>query len=257
MTQPTPQFVTRLTRPSEVPSIARIRHDAFFTNPHNTTPDELSHLLSLEIDPNLQRPLTRLESIAKLKTLTSQLYPKPNLFLVGTYLLPPNTDITNDGLGEDKDSSDLPEGSSLVGLGIWQKVDERTPPDSEESDKKAEEEPTLLNRFFARMNRTREGVMQGRVYWFLKLLVVDPGFQRKGLGTMLVRWGTRKADKEGVDAWLESSPMGKGAYLKAGFRVLGVDRVEDERAEKGYVEWPYMIHEHQPTGKKVERERSV
>ena len=86
--------------------------------------------------------------------------------------------------------------------------------------------------------------MKGKEYWYLKLLVIDPNHQRKGLGTKLLKWGVEQASKERQDAYLESSPMGKGAYLKAGFRILGMDRLEEPRAKRGYAEWPYMIHEY-------------
>ncbi|CBQ72839.1 conserved hypothetical protein [Sporisorium reilianum SRZ2] len=241
MTEHATRFVTRLTRPADVPAIACIRHDAFHNNPGNTTRDEMSALLALEIDAELQRIPTRDESIAQLEQTTRELYTKRNVFLVGVYALPPTATVA-DAEGEDRDSSDLPEDAVLAGVAIWQKVDLETPPDVPESDKKAQEAPTLFNGFFAQMNRTREGVMHAKAYWFLKLLVIDPHFQRKGLGTLLVTWGTRNADAEHVDAWLESSPMGKGA-LKAGFKVLGVDRVDEPRAERGYLEWPYMLHE--------------
>ncbi|TKY86285.1 hypothetical protein EX895_005110 [Sporisorium graminicola] len=244
------RFVTRLVRESDIPAVARIRYDAFNNNPRNTTRDEMSAILALEIDPELQRIPTRAESIAQLERINRELLASGKVHVVGIYHLPagssspPPPPLTlPEAQGEDRDASDLPPDSVLAGLAIWQYIDEHTPSDIPESNKKELEAPTLLNRFFAKMNRTREAAMQGKRYWFLKLLVIDPEFQRQGLGTILVKWGTARADKDGVHAWLESSPMGKGAYLKAGFKVLGLDRVDEPRAEKGYLEWPYMLHE--------------
>lgn len=39
-------------------------------------------------------------------------------------------------------------------------------------------------------------------------------------GSMLVEYGCRKADEQGVIAVLGASDMGKGLYLKNGFRVI-------------------------------------
>lgn len=38
---------------------------------------------------------------------------------------------------------------------------------------------------------------------------------------MLVKWGTDRADEEGKDAYVISSPAGKPLYLKAGFEEVG------------------------------------
>lgn len=225
--------------------MARIQYDAF-NDPLNSTPDEMAAIMQLDADPALGRPSTREESIAKTETRMAGLYAKKKYTIVGVYLLPPSSPAVDSGEGTDADSSTLPTGSRLVGQATWQRVTEHSPSDQPEMDKQEQESPILMHRFMAQLHRTRETVMQGKTYWFLKVLTIDPPYQRKGLGTLLVKWGTKKADQDGVDAWLESSPMGKGAYLKAGFRVLGMDRVEEKRAEKGYVEWPYMIHEHKP-----------
>lgn len=246
MSTTAPQFVTRLIRRSEVPRHAEIIYDAF-SDPTNTTPDEMSQLIHDESESEAGRPVPREESIEKRIQGENEMFDKNKYTFVGVYALPPSSPHLEDGEGEMTDSSSLPEGSLLVGTATWQRIDSSTQSEIPEKKKKAEEKPTLLNRFFVQMDVTRENAMKGKEYWFLKLLAIDPKYQRKGLGTMLVKWGTERSNKEGIDAWLESSPMGKGAYLKAGFRVLGMDKIDHPRAKKGYVEWPYMIHEHKPT----------
>ncbi|EST04854.1 GNAT domain protein [Kalmanozyma brasiliensis GHG001] len=242
-TDSTPQrFVTRLTRQSEIPDMARIQYDAF-NDPHSTMPDELPQIAALDVDPTVGRPPTRDESIAKTIQRFEAVWAKNKYTIVGVYLLPPTANDVDIGEGSDTDSSSLPEGSVLVGQATWQRLDEHSPLDAPEMEEQEKKEPVLIHRFMAQIHRTRETLMKGKTYWFLKVLTIDPKFQRKGLGTLLVKWGTKRADREGVNAWLESSPMGKGAYLKAGFRVLGMDRVDEPRAKKGYLEWPYMIHE--------------
>lgn len=51
----------------------------------------------------------------------------------------------------------------------------------------------------------------------LDILTVDPVHQRRGVGHVLVEWGTRKADELGFDAVVESSVFGRGLYEKHGF----------------------------------------
>ncbi|GAC94411.1 acetyltransferase [Pseudozyma hubeiensis SY62] len=235
------RFVTRLARRCEIPRMTAIRYDAFAPSPHNTTPDELSRLLETEPDPELGRTVTREESLTRANKTFQELFDKNKYHIVGVYHTS-STSIENQQ-GDLHDSSDLPPDAIMTGFALWHRIDSSTEPDSPETDEKERQHPGLLNRFMAQLNRTRERVMKGERYWFLKLLVIDPEWQRKGLGTMLVKWGTARADQEGVVAWLESSPMGKGTYLKAGFKVAGLDRVDEKRAAKGFVEWPYMVHD--------------
>jgi len=54
----------------------------------------------------------------------------------------------------------------------------------------------------------------------LDLLAVVPQFQRKGVGDVLVKWGTKKADELDVEAVVEASVFGKGLYVKNGFVFL-------------------------------------
>lgn len=51
----------------------------------------------------------------------------------------------------------------------------------------------------------------------LDIAAVDPGYGRRGVGSVMVKWGTDKADELGVDAVVESSPQGKGLYAKHGY----------------------------------------
>ncbi|KAF4983897.1 hypothetical protein FZEAL_773, partial [Fusarium zealandicum] len=65
----------------------------------------------------------------------------------------------------------------------------------------------------------------------LDLCVVDPAFQRRGVAQRLVRWGLDEAERRGgLEAITEASSMGRGAYVKMGFRPEGevVYDVDDE-----------------------------
>lgn len=55
-------------------------------------------------------------------------------------------------------------------------------------------------------------------------LSVSPAFQRRGVGSALLKWGTDIADKHNTYAWVHSSAGAWKVYRNAGFRV---DRVLD------------------------------
>jgi len=59
----------------------------------------------------------------------------------------------------------------------------------------------------------REGVKE-RGDLYMALLGVEPGFQRMGVGKRLLEWGLEKADREGLECWIEASPVGKPLYEK-------------------------------------------
>lgn len=54
--------------------------------------------------------------------------------------------------------------------------------------------------------------------WHLAFLVVDPVFQRRGVGGRLVEWGIENATKEGIPATVLGAQVGQSMYRKRGFR---------------------------------------
>jgi ribosomal protein S18 acetylase RimI-like enzyme len=51
----------------------------------------------------------------------------------------------------------------------------------------------------------------------LEILGVDPAYQGRGLASKLLKWGIARADEEGVEIYLSSSPEGRRMYEKYGF----------------------------------------
>jgi ribosomal protein S18 acetylase RimI-like enzyme len=69
----------------------------------------------------------------------------------------------------------------------------------------------------------------------LEMVAADPKYQGKGAGSLMLRWGTGKADQEHLEAYLEASPEAVRLYERFGFREA--DRtdtfIENERVKPG------------------------
>ncbi|CVK99427.1 uncharacterized protein FMAN_02269 [Fusarium mangiferae] len=66
-------------------------------------------------------------------------------------------------------------------------------------------------------------------------VVTHPDFRRRGAASMICEWGQKEADKYGKSLSLLATPMGKGLYLKLGYRVLGSVVVQVEGEEERVV----------------------
>lgn len=62
----------------------------------------------------------------------------------------------------------------------------------------------------------------------LEILGVHPSYQGRGLASKLLKWGLARADDEGVEVYLSSSPEGKMLYDRNGF----------EETECRFSPWP-------------------
>ena len=86
--------------------------------------------------------------------------------------------------------------------------------------------PKLGAHFFGSLLRTQEEHMRGQAYMFMRLLVVVPSYQRKGIGTRLLRWGLEQADQLGLKVWIDASPSGLGLYQKLGWEEVSILKIE-------------------------------
>ena len=76
----------------------------------------------------------------------------------------------------------------------------------------------------------------------LELLMTDPAFQRRGIGTALLRWGHELADREAVPCFLCASPFGYPLYKSLGWKHVAKPIVVDLKefvqfAENGDMGW--------------------
>jgi len=111
----------------------------------------------------------------------------------------------------------------IMGMAKWNVYDNHLPDPAEkkamgdfwENDDEKLYASHMIELFIVERNRAIK--QSGGNLVSLDILTIDPAFQRRGVGTKLVEWGTQKADELGVEAVVESSVYGKGLYQKHGF----------------------------------------
>jgi len=60
----------------------------------------------------------------------------------------------------------------------------------------------------------------------LHRLIVDPSYQRQGIGQNLLNWGVEVADRENLVSWLFSRPAGSRLYEKNGWKAIQTTEFE-------------------------------
>ncbi|KAH8725555.1 hypothetical protein GQ44DRAFT_772210 [Phaeosphaeriaceae sp. PMI808] len=80
-----------------------------------------------------------------------------------------------------------------------------------------ESNPELIEALFDILSKHKREHLGTRPYYCLDTLATLQQHERRGAGSMLVRWGCAKADEAGVEAYLEASPMGAPMYARHGF----------------------------------------
>lgn len=77
----------------------------------------------------------------------------------------------------------------------------------------------------------------------LEIIAVDPAFQGKGAGSLMLRWGAMRADETSQQAYLEASPDAVSVYEKFGFREAGKNDtwIENERVAGVWYRNLFMI----------------
>jgi GNAT superfamily N-acetyltransferase len=133
----------------------------------------------------------------------------------------------------------------IAGVAYWTVYDkERTPQEVEETLSESQESPevnaeTHINlearrTFMANIFRSRREILGAQPAVVLKSLTVHPDYQRRGVGTMLMKWGVDEADRcvhstqksltdmkrLGLIGYLESSKFGKGLYERFGYKPV-------------------------------------
>ncbi|KAE8350151.1 acyl-CoA N-acyltransferase [Aspergillus coremiiformis] len=93
----------------------------------------------------------------------------------------------------------------------------------------------LCEGFFGGMHGRYVEVMGERRHYCLDLLGTHPAARRRGVGSMLVRWGLGRARDEGVEVYLSSTQEGKSVYERLGFEVRRTGEVVDGHVQHSMV----------------------
>ncbi|KPV73824.1 uncharacterized protein RHOBADRAFT_54420 [Rhodotorula graminis WP1] len=123
--------------------------------------------------------------------------------------------------------------NDIVGFALWERPRKPGEPDPEHDD--AQKGPdrwpagtnvALAESFFARLDL---GINEP--HYHLSLLATDPERQRSGAGSALLRWGSRKADEDGVECYLEATELAIPVYLRGQYELFREPIVAEEDAE--------------------------
>lgn len=130
---------------------------------------------------------------------------------------------------------------TMAAFARWNRVEatpDGAPPAEWPSNWPPNGDPALADRFFGELGAKHTEIMGRREHWFLELIATRHAYQRKGLGAMLVQWGIDRAEEEGWQCYLDSTPDGRRLYEKLGFRTL----YTTEFPEMGYTH-EFMLRE--------------
>ncbi|GAA5847244.1 hypothetical protein JCM9279_006155 [Rhodotorula babjevae] len=124
-------------------------------------------------------------------------------------------------------------GDDIVGFALWEVPKKAGEPEPDKDDKKkgsdrwpAGTNVALAESFFARLDL---GI--NTPHYHLSLLAVDPARQRSGAGSALLRWGSKKADDEGVECYLEATELAIPVYLRGQYEPFREPIVAEEDPE--------------------------
>ncbi|KAI3335928.1 hypothetical protein F4824DRAFT_462904 [Ustulina deusta] len=67
-------------------------------------------------------------------------------------------------------------------------------------------------------------------------LVVHPSYRRRGHATLMLKWGQRLCDQDGIDQGVIPSHMGEQVYLGLGYKVVGEMHIPDDGIAQGFTQ---------------------
>lgn len=95
------------------------------------------------------------------------------------------------------------------------------PPLPAASEWPADGDPNLATVFFKTLADRHEEIMANRPHWYLEMIATRGANQGRGAGGLMMAWGAKRADEDGVEAYLDATPEGKALYER--FEFVDVD----------------------------------
>ena len=140
-------------------------------------------------------------------------------------------------------SPNNPSDPTIAGFAIWMQASTvpgfgEKPHENEISDEELEllypsdaKEQRYLRQLLVSLHKRRSQTIMDKAddasppaVFILDSCAVDPAFQRRGIATLLVRWGLDEAKRRGgLECVTEASSMGRHVYLREGFQAEGPD----------------------------------
>ncbi|KAK0128243.1 hypothetical protein ONS95_000220 [Cadophora gregata] len=115
----------------------------------------------------------------------------------------------------------LPSGR-IVGFAKWNFFSTNGPQNPFPTEFPPAGNPEFGKWLFGEFARVMNEKMLGKKYVYMHVLVVDPEFQRHGIGKRLLEWGLKLVDDEGLETYIDASPEGRGLYEKLGWKTINV-----------------------------------
>ncbi|KAL7412849.1 acyl-CoA N-acyltransferase [Mrakia frigida] len=115
----------------------------------------------------------------------------------------------------------LPGSSKPVGFACWRGPVEKTATID------------FLKSFLGESAKAMREIMQGKEFWYLGMLFIDPAYQGLGIASALLNFGISRADDAGLPFCLENSTRGQDVYRSKGFEVMRTMEIDDENEEGG------------------------
>ena len=211
--------------PNDIPNLAHIAGEAFLSDRHTqmkalgADPYNHEQTMTEALSTWIQRPPDRCHLIKAVDDTTQEILGWVCWGFRGFQAQPPAPEASSSdpkGAKADKGSEPAPTAS----------VDE--PPPLEETD--------LIKRLEALTDADMQHWMSqlmppGTKCMFIISIVVAPAYQGRGVGSALIRYGTKRADDDGVYCWVHASEAGYHPFAKQGFKVVGQLRIDlDEYA---------------------------
>ncbi|KAK8108143.1 acyl-CoA N-acyltransferase [Apiospora kogelbergensis] len=116
-------------------------------------------------------------------------------------------------------ASEAERRNAVLGYVEWvaPRTEPYTPPPPAPSTEGSQKVAALAQQFFEVMMRKQREHMAGTPHWHLAFIGVRRRAQGRGVARPLIQWGVDRADADGVEAYVQSSPMAAARYRRYGF----------------------------------------